>query len=90
MATNEKIKEVFDFYKVSSEVDSSFGDWVVSNEADVINVENMYPIYTPQVRAEGLDSWLDHMREKTWFNRSEEENFSKAYERARAIVSGIE
>lgn len=86
MPTDENIREVFEYYNVSSEVDSTYGNWVVSAEADVINVEKMYPIYTPQVKSENLDSTLEHMREKTWFNSSEEEDFRKAYERAQELL----
>ncbi len=39
MATQDKIKDTFDYYEMKSGVDSIFGDWVVSKDADVINVE---------------------------------------------------
>ena len=86
MATQEKIKGVFDYYKVPSGIDSEYGDWVVSEDADVINVEKMYPIYTKQVEAEGLDEWLEHLRMKTWFDATEENNFQNAYKRAENIL----
>ena len=44
------------------------------------------PIYTHQVLAEGLEPWLEHMREKTWFNCEEDSNFQKAYIRAEEIL----
>ena len=87
MVSEESIKEVFEYYNVQSEVDSNYGNWVVSTDADVINVEKKYPIYTHQVKSGSLDSWLDHMRKKTWFSRSEEEDFRKAYERAQELLS---
>ena len=83
---DEHIKEVFDYYNVTSGVDSIFGDWVVSDEADVINVEKYYPIYTPQVQSGNLDYWCEHLSKKTWFDASEERNFRKAYERAEEIL----
>lgn len=86
MATVDKIKSVFEYYNVNSEVDSEFGNWVVSKDADVINVEKAYPIYTNRVKNEGVDSWLDHMRKKTWFDGVEDENFQKAYKRAEEIL----
>ena len=86
MATANQIKEVLEGYEVNSGVDSEFGDWVVSNYADVVNVERMYPIYTRQVQSDNVDYWLEHMREKTWFNNEEESNFQKAYKRAEEIL----
>lgn len=86
MATKEKIKGVFDMYEVQSGVDSEFGNWVVSKDADVINVDKMYPIYTHQIKNSTLDGWLNHMREKTWFNAQEDADFQNAYERAKEII----
>lgn len=86
MATKNQIKEVLAGYEVNSGVDSEFGDWVVSNDADIVNVDKMYPIYTPQVQSGNIDSWLEHMREKTWFNCEEESNFQKAYKRAEELL----
>lgn len=86
MATKEQIRDAFDYYEVRSEVDSVYGDWVVSKDADVINVSKKYPIYTEQVKAEGLDEWLDHMREKTWFDSKEDNDFQEAYSRAKEIL----
>ena len=86
MATVEKIKEMFDYYAVKSEVDTEYEDWVVSKDADVINVEYAYPIYTHQVKAKSADAWLEHMRDKTWFDGEEESNFQKAYKRAEEIL----
>ncbi len=86
MTTKDKIKEVFDFYEIPSGVDSEYGNWVVSEDADVVNVDKMYPIYTHQIKNENLDSWLDHMTEKTWFDDDESSNFQKAYRRAEDII----
>lgn len=86
MATADKIKGVFEYYNVNSEVDSEYGDWVVSKDADVINVEKAYPIYTYRIENESVESWLDHMREKSWFNDVENENFQKAYKRAKELL----
>ena len=38
MATQDEIKDFPDYYEVKSGVDSVFGNWVVSKDADVINV----------------------------------------------------
>lgn len=86
MATKDRIKDVFDYYEVKSEVDSEFGDWVVSKDADVINVEKAYPIYTNWIKTESVETWLDHMREKTWFDAEEDANFQKAYKRAEELL----
>jgi hypothetical protein len=86
MATQDKIKETFDSYEVKSSVDSVFGDWVVSKDADVINVEKKYPIYAAQVENSSLDSWMSHMSEKTWFDFQENADFQNAFERAKEIL----
>ena len=86
MATKDRIKEIFDYYEVKSEIDSEFGNWIVSKDADVINVEKMYPIYTHQVENNSLDNWLGHMRDKTWFDVQEGVDFQNAFERAKEIL----
>lgn len=86
MATAEKIKDVFDYFDVKSGVDSEYGDWVVSKDADVINVEKGYPIYTHQIESSSIDYWLDHMREKSWFNDTEDVYFQQAFNRAKELL----
>ena len=86
MLMQEKINEVFGVYQVPSEVDSTFGDWAVSKDGDVINVEHMYPIYTNQVQSTSVGEWVDHLTEKTWFDANEESNFTKSYARAEEIL----
>jgi len=86
MATFNKIKEVFDYYNIKSGVDSEYGNWVVSKDADVVNVERLYPIFTHQIESESVESWLEHLFEKTWFNTEEETNFRKAYKRAEELL----
>ena len=86
MTMKEKIKAVFEMYEVQSDVDSEYGEWVVSEDADVINVDKMYPIYTHQIINSTLEEWLSHLREKTWFNAQEDADFQEAYGRAKEIV----
>lgn len=86
MQLQEKINEVFEYYNVQSEIDSTFGNWVVSKDGDVINVEHMYPIFTNQVQSTVVDEWVDHLTEKTWFNGSEAEDFRKSYMRVEEIL----
>ena len=86
MLSQEEINEIFDCYEVQSEVDSTFGDWAVSKDGDVINIEHKYPIYTKQVESTGVDEWVDHLAEKTWFNPNVENDFRNSYERAEEIL----
>ena len=86
MATNNETKKAFEYYKVSCGVDSIFGNWVVCQEADVINIEHKYPIFTTQVISESIDSRLEQMRDRIWFTSLEEEDFKLAYLRAEDII----
>lgn len=86
MATAEKIKDVFDYFDVKSGVDSEYGDWVVSKDADVINVEKGYPIYTHQIESGNLGEWLNHMREKSWFDCMEDSDFQQAFNRVKELL----
>lgn len=86
MLSQEDISKVFEYYEVPSEVDSIFGDWAVSKGGDVINIENRYPIYTKQVESTGIDEWVEHLAEKTWFNTNVENDFRNSYERAEEIL----
>lgn len=78
MVTEEKIAEVLDFYNVKAGVEGVFGDWVVTSNGDVINVQFMYPIYSYQLD-DGFDDWNEHLQEKTWYDASTEASFKKAY-----------
>ena len=89
MIPQDKINEVFEFYNVQSDTDSVFGNWAVSKDGDVINLENMYPIYTYQVQSTGVDEWVDHLTEKTWFDANEEKDLRKSYMRAEEILEII-
>lgn len=89
MSLKEKINEVFEYYNVPSEIDSTFGDWAVSKDGDVINLEHKYPIFTKQVQSTGIDEWVDHLTEKTWFDANEEKDLRKSYMRAEEILEII-
>lgn len=60
-----------------------FGDWVVTSDGDVINVENYYPIYSYQIND---DEWLAQLRTKIWFSALCEVDFLKAFEKACNIL----
>lgn len=82
----EEIKELYDYYNVKSDIESVFGGWTVSTDGDVINIPYRYPIYCYRLN-EGLDSWLDHLRSKTWFDAENECEFVKAFQRATQIIN---
>ena len=86
MLLQEQINEVFGYYNVQTEVDATFGNWAVSKDGDVINIEHMYPIYTKQVESTGVDEWLDHLEEKAWFSTAEKRDFMSSYARAEEIL----
>lgn len=85
MVTEEKIANVLDYYDVKAKVESVFGDWVVTSNGDIINVEFMYPIYSYQLKDDGFEDWNEHLQEKTWYDACTEKNFKQAYALALAI-----
>lgn len=81
MVTRKQIEDVFDYYEVDSGIKNVYGDWAVSNGGDIVNISTKYPIYTPQL-AQGKESWLSHLREKTWFDLQTESDFLHAFDDA--------
>lgn len=88
MLSQEKINEVFEYYNIHSEVDSTSGNWAVSGDGDVINVEHKYPIYSWQVQSTTIEEWTEHLATKTWFN-NEQNDFKSSYARAEEILQII-
>lgn len=79
MVTEAKINDVLDYYEVKSGVNTVFGNWVVSNEGDIINVEFTYPIYSAQLNY-GYERWHEHLEEKTWYDATVANNFKLAFD----------
>lgn len=85
MVTEAKIKDVLDYYEVKSGVDAVFGNWVVSNEGDIINVEYPYPIYSYQLH-NGYEDWHEHLQEKTWYDPIVANCFKQAFDCAISLA----
>ena len=75
-----RIKKILEGYDIQSEVDSIYGDWVVTKDGDLINIKWTYPIYSYEVNH---THWLAHLKEKKWFERS---SFMDAFNRACKIL----
>lgn len=69
-------------YEINSDVDSIFGDWVVTTDGDLINIPRNYAIFSRDVNH---DHWYLHLRgSKKWF---EPDSFLKAYTLACTILN---
>lgn len=78
----EMIIKALRSHEVNSDVDSIFGDWVVTTDGDLANIPNKYVISSHDVH---LDHWYLHLRgSKKWF---EPDPFLKAYARACTILN---
>ncbi len=81
---NSKILEQFHYFNIQAEIDSVFGNWVVSTEGDVVNY--LYPYAILSIHFKETD-WIEKMKSKVWFRPECEESLSKALERAKEILN---
>lgn len=82
MVNESKIKEQFHYFNIQSDVDSVYGNWVVSSDGDVVNC--LYPYAILAIHFMDVD-WLEKMRTKVWFRPECEESLISALNRAREI-----
>jgi hypothetical protein len=82
----EKVKDVLDYYGVESGVHSIFGNWVISNDGDIVNVKHMYPIYSYTL-VEVDVNFRFNLKSKDWFDFEESTMFEIAYNKAIIIAA---
>lgn len=78
----EKILEQFHYFNIQSDIDSVYGNWVVSKDGDVVNC--LYPYAILSIHFEDAN-WLEKMKTKVWFKPECEEMLKLALNRARDI-----
>ena len=83
MESSNKIKEQFHYFNIQSEIDSVFGNWVVSKDGDVVNCVYPYAILAIHFRG---TNWIAKMKTKVWFRPECEQDLQKALERAQSIL----
>ena len=83
MGNREKILEQFHYFNIQADIDSVYGNWVVSTNGDVVN--SVYPYAIFSIHVKELD-WLKKMKLKVWFKSECEEALSKALKRAKEII----
>ena len=85
MDNYNKIREQFHYFNIQSDIDSVFGNWVVSSDGDVVN--SLYPYAILSIHLEDTD-WLNKLKTKVWFRPECEQNLQNALERAKSILHG--
>lgn len=85
MDNYNKIREQFHYFNIQSDIDSVFGNWVVSSDGDVVN--SLYPYAILSIHLEDTD-WLNKLKTKVWFRTECEQNLQNALERARTVLEG--
>ncbi len=83
MDNYNKIREQFHYFNIQSDIDSVFGNWVVSSDGDVVN--SLYPYAILSIHLEDTD-WLNKLKTKVWFRPECEQNLQNALERAKTIL----
>ena len=80
----DKILEQFHYFNIQAEIDSVYGNWVVSTGGDVVNC--VYPYAILAIHFEEID-WIEKMRTKIWFKLECEEYLQSALKRANEILA---
>ena len=71
MADLHKILEQFHYFNIHADIDSVYGNWVVSSDGDVVN--SVYPYAILSIHLKETD-WLENMKTKLWFKAECEEH----------------
>ena len=79
----EKIREQLHYFNIHSEIDSVYGNWVITKKGDVVNY--VYPYAIMSIHLYDIE-WLSHFENKVWFKPYDKENFNNAIERAKTIT----
>lgn len=77
-----KIKEIFHYFNIQADVDSVYGNWVVSENGDVVNFLYPYVIFAIHLDEE---DWLEQVQKKAWFVSNDTDVLKKALDRADKI-----
>ena len=85
METNRenKIKEIFHYFNIDSEIDSVYGNWAVSKNGDVVNCLYSYAILS--IHLNDTD-WKEKTKLKVWFKPECEDALQNALKRAKEIL----
>lgn len=78
-----KILEQFHYFNIHSEIDSVYGNWVVSTDGDVVNYVFPYAIFSIHLKEK---DWKYELKKKVWFRTECEESLDRAIERANEII----
>ena len=87
MDKTEKILEQFHYFNIPKDVDSIYGNWVVSTDGDMVNYLYPYAIFAIHVND---CNWIDKLKKKIWFKSVCETEFQKALLRAKEILNNKE
>jgi len=79
----DKILEQFHYFNIHADIDSVYGNWVVSSDGDVIN--SVYPYAILAIHFKDTD-WMEKMKTKVWFKSECEVYLRQALERAKTII----
>lgn len=78
----DKIKEQFHYFNIQADIDSVYGNWVVSTDGDVVNC--LYPYAILAIHFKDIN-WMEEMKAKVWFRSECVDALQKALERAKEI-----
>lgn len=79
----DKIKEQFHYFNIQADIDSVYGNWVVSTDGDVVNC--LYPYAILAIHFKDID-WMEEMKTKVWFKPDCEDALINALQRARSVI----
>lgn len=83
MKKDEKIREQFHYFNIQADIDSVYGNWVVSTDGDVVNSVFPYAILAIHFYD---TNWVEKMKSKVWFKPECEMSLRQALNRANEIL----
>ena len=78
---NEKIINVFNYYKINNKCIALFGDWAINEAKDIVNISskcNIYPLFFNNPHLETENEIFNQLSSKEWFNAYQRVNLFRA------------
>ena len=79
-----KIKEQFHYFNIKGDIDSVYGDWAVSTDGNIIN--SVFPFAILSIHFSD-ENWIEKIKAKVWYKQESEDDFLKAFHRAKEIIT---
>ena len=79
--TKNNIRQVFEYYSISTDCIALFGNWAVSEGRDIVNISpncSHYSLFSNNPILKTEDEIFAHLNNKSWFDEEQKNNLVNA------------